>query len=63
MKDGRRRQHLRVEQAPPRHQPVEDAAMPVGPVHHWRDREKKIVRFRSFFGHFSYLERFVNFLL
>ena len=34
MNDGAGRQHLRVEPAPPRHQTVEDAAMPVGPIHH-----------------------------
>ena len=37
MDDGAGRQHLRVEPAPPRHQTVEDAAMPVGPVHHGGD--------------------------
>ena len=26
--------HLRIEQSPPREQPVKGAAMPVGPVHH-----------------------------
>ena len=34
MQDGAGRQHLRVKQRPGRHQPMEDAAMPVGPVHH-----------------------------
>ena len=34
VKDGAGRQHLRVKPPAPRHQPVEDAAMPVGPVHH-----------------------------
>jgi hypothetical protein len=34
MKDGARRQHLRVESRPARHPTVEDATMPVGPVHH-----------------------------
>jgi hypothetical protein len=42
---------------------MEDAAMPVGPIHHWRDREEEIVGFRSFFGHFSYLEIFLSFPL
>ena len=34
MDDGASRQHLRVEPRAPRHQTVEDAARPVGPVHH-----------------------------
>jgi hypothetical protein len=34
MNDRAGRQHLRVEPGTPRHQAVEDAAMPVGPVHH-----------------------------
>jgi hypothetical protein len=37
---------------------MEHPAMPVGPIHHWRDREKKIVGFRIFFGHLSYLQHF-----
>jgi hypothetical protein len=37
MDDGTRRQHLRVKPGTPRHQAVEDAAMPVGPIHHRRD--------------------------
>ena len=42
VKDGRFgacRQHLRVEPGTPRHQAVEDAAVPVGPVHHGRNRK------------------------
>ncbi len=42
MNDGAGRQHLRVEPRAPRHQTVEDAAMPVGPVHH-RGNGKAIV--------------------
>ena len=34
MDDGARGQHLRVKPGTPRHQPVEHAAVPVGPVHH-----------------------------
>ena len=37
MEDGARRQHLRIEPRPPRHEAMEDAAMPVGPIHHGRD--------------------------
>ena len=37
MNDGAGRQHLRVEPRTPRHQTMEDAAMPVGPVHHRGD--------------------------
>jgi hypothetical protein len=37
MDDGARRQHLRVKPRPPRHQAMEDAAMPVGPIHHRGD--------------------------
>ena len=37
MNDGARGQHLRVKPRPPRHQTVEDPAMPVGPVHHRGD--------------------------
>ena len=36
MNDGAGRQHLRVKPGTPRHQTMEDAAMPVGPVHHGR---------------------------
>ena len=36
MKDGAGRQHLRVKPRTPRHQTMEDAAMPVGPIHHRR---------------------------
>ena len=39
MNDGAGRQHLRVKPGTPRHQAMEDAAMPVGPVHHRGDRE------------------------
>ena len=37
MDDRAGRQHLRVKPRPPRHQPMEHAAMPVGPVHHRGD--------------------------
>ena len=37
MDDGAGRQHLRVKPRMPRHQAMEDAAMPVGPVHHRGD--------------------------
>ena len=37
MKDGPGRQHLRVKLRTPRQQTMEDAAMPVGPVHHRGD--------------------------
>ena len=37
MDDGAGGQHLRVEPGAPRHQPVEHAAVAVGPVHHRRD--------------------------
>ena len=37
MNDGAGRQHLRIKPGMPRHQPMEHAAMPVGPVHHGRD--------------------------
>jgi hypothetical protein len=32
--NGARRQHLRVQPPAPSHQAMEDAAMPVGPIHH-----------------------------
>ncbi len=34
MKNGAGRQHLRIKPRKPRHQAVEDTAMPVGPIHH-----------------------------
>src|SRR3954447_26956472 len=37
MKNGAGRQHLRIKPPVPCHEPVEDAAMPVGPVHHRGD--------------------------
>ena len=37
--DGARRHHLGVEQRAPRHEAVEEPAMPVRPVHHGRDAE------------------------
>jgi hypothetical protein len=42
MNDGAGRQHLRVKPGTPRHQTVEDAAMPVGPIHHGRDRKASV---------------------
>ena len=36
MNDGAGRQHLRVKPRPPRHQAMEHAAVPVGPIHHRR---------------------------
>jgi hypothetical protein len=36
---------------------------PVGPIHHGCNGEKKIVEFRSFFGHFSNLGKFLDFTL
>ena len=47
MKDGAGRQHLRVEPRTTRHQPVEDAAMPVGPVHHRGDGKAIILIFQT----------------
>ena len=32
-----RREHLGIKQRPPRQQPMEEPAMPVGPFHHRRD--------------------------
>ncbi len=46
MDDGAGRQHLRVEPAPPRHQTVEDAAMPVGPIHHRRNGKAIVLIFQ-----------------
>jgi len=40
--DGAGGQHLGVELRTPRHQAMEDAAMPVGPVHHRGDRETSV---------------------
>jgi hypothetical protein len=42
MNDGPGGQHLRVEFCTPRHQAMEDAAMPVGPIHHRGDGEAMI---------------------
>jgi hypothetical protein len=41
--DGAGGQHLRVEQRMPTNVTVKHPAMPVCPIHHGRDREKKIV--------------------
>src|SRR6185437_12887830 len=46
MNDGARRQHLRIEPRTPRKQTMEDTAVPVGPIHHGRDREEIILRFQ-----------------
>ena len=43
MDDGARGQHLRVKPGTPRHQTVEHAAMPVGPVHHRREAKSPII--------------------
>src|ERR1700704_1397909 len=48
MKDRARRQHLRVKPPTPRHQAMEDAAMPVGPIHHRGDGKQIILIFQSF---------------
>jgi hypothetical protein len=37
MDHGTRRHHLGIEPRATRQQPVEDAAMPISPVHHRRD--------------------------
>ena len=42
MNDRACRQHLRIEQRPPRHQPVKHPAMAIGPVHHRGDGEFRI---------------------
>jgi hypothetical protein len=39
MNDGASRQHLGVKPGTPRHPAMEDAAVPVGPIHHRRDGE------------------------
>jgi hypothetical protein len=43
MDDGACRQHLRVKPGTPRHQAVEDAAMPVGPIHHRGDGKSPVL--------------------
>jgi hypothetical protein len=48
MKDGAGGQHFRVKPGTPRHQTVEDAAMPVGPIHHGGDAESSIHYFAAF---------------
>ena len=53
MEDGARRQHLRIKPRPARHEAVEDAAMPVGPVHHGGDGET--MDFGAFALHFMRL--------
>jgi hypothetical protein len=39
MNDGWGGQHLRVKKRLARQQAMEGAAMPVRPIHHWRDAE------------------------
>ena len=46
MNNGAGRQHLRIEPRAPAHQTVEDAAMPVGPVHHGCHRKAIVLRFQ-----------------
>ena len=48
MNDGAGRQHLRIKPRAPRHQTVEDAAMPVGPIHHGCDRKAIVLIFQQF---------------
>ena len=55
VKDRTRRQHLRVKSRAPRHQAVEDTAMPVGPIHHRGYAKSKT-------GHFAMFIRFINHL-
>jgi hypothetical protein len=43
MDHGARRQHLRIEPRPSRQQTMEDAAMPVGPVHHRGNGEADVL--------------------
>ncbi len=57
MKNGASGQHLRVQPATPRHQTMEDAAMPVGPVHHRGDGKSPLTDTATFFQldeHFSH---------
>jgi hypothetical protein len=45
MDDGACRQHLGIEPRTARHQPVEDAAVPVGPIHHRRNAVTPAIEF------------------
>ncbi len=49
-------QHLRIEPRPPRHQAMEDPAMPVGPVHHRSHGKEIVLRFQLFTLHFQWDE-------
>src|SRR5207237_3266586 len=48
MNDGAGRQHLRIEPRAPTHQTVEDAAMPVRPIHHGCHGKAIVLRFQRF---------------
>jgi hypothetical protein len=48
MKDSAGRQHLRIQSRTAAHQTVEDAAVPVGPVHHRGDGKAIISKFQWF---------------
>jgi hypothetical protein len=47
MKDGAGRQHFRIEPRAPGHQAVEDAAMPVSPIHHRGDGKSIRSKFQT----------------
>ena len=55
MNDGAGGQHLGVEQRAPRQQPVEETAMPVGPVHHGCAAESPPADFAGFRSGISHL--------
>ena len=48
MNDGGCRDHFRIKQGPAGHEPVKDAAMPVRPVHHGSDGQRRCVRDKGF---------------
>jgi len=50
MSYGRRGQHLRIQKRVARHQAMEDAAMPVRPIHHRSNTESMCLILHAFSG-------------